>query len=260
MPATSQSRPGDQIDVQAGAKVIAGQTADQDTRGHGGRIFLIAGCQTNIAGLVSSQGHDPGADLVHIEGCQVHIASTGVVESTGPGHQPTTPNSCDNIDDANTSPGGDAGEVLRDHPADSTVCVEIWARHFILDAGGEVNADFASAGGTEGHGWIDIFAETDIVLNGTVGGPWAVHSNSGLGSDTGGDVTIKAKNSFISMSGNAVQANALLNGGTGGHVIVEAGGNVDFTNARSRLAAKTPAEQLIPVPSRGPSRASQRAH
>ena len=121
------------------------------------------------------------------------------------------------------------GEVLRDHPDTSSVCVEIWARHVIIDAGGEVNADFALSGGTDGHGWIDIFAETDIVINGpAASGAFAVHSNSRLGNDVGGDVTVKAKNAFIKLAGPALQANATPAGGQGGSVLVQAGGNVEL--------------------------------
>ena len=64
---------GLKVDVQAGAKVLAGQRATQTTSGHGGRIFVIAGCLVNVFGTVSSQGQDPGADLVHVEGCEVHV-------------------------------------------------------------------------------------------------------------------------------------------------------------------------------------------
>ena len=55
----------------------------------GGTITIVAGCALTVSdtGLVSSRGRDPGADLVHLEGCAVKIF--GVVESTvtaGGGH------------------------------------------------------------------------------------------------------------------------------------------------------------------------------
>ena len=52
----------------------------------GGPITVVAGCGLVVSptGVVSSRGSDPGADLVHIEGCTVQIL--GLVESTGPGH------------------------------------------------------------------------------------------------------------------------------------------------------------------------------
>ena len=127
------------------------------------------------------------------------------------------------------------------------MCVEIWARHVTIDAGGEVNADYAQGGGPEGHGWVDIFSEQDITINGpaagTAGTPsipggvvylkFAVHSNSHIGNDTGGDVTVKAQGSFVSLlsgtpgqAGQVLQADATANGGKGGHVIVQGGGNV----------------------------------
>jgi hypothetical protein len=57
----------------------------------GGPITLVAGCELKISdtGVVSSRGSDPGADLVHLEGCTVTVY--GKVESTGPGH--AVPNS-----------------------------------------------------------------------------------------------------------------------------------------------------------------------
>ena len=52
----------------------------------GGTITVIAGCGLTVGdtGIVSSRGKDPGADLVHLQGCNVAI--NGLVESTGPGH------------------------------------------------------------------------------------------------------------------------------------------------------------------------------
>jgi hypothetical protein len=224
---------GDKILQAALAKILAGQFAQQTSRGHGGRIFLISGCKTEILGVVSSQGHDPGADLVHIEGCEVHLGPVSLVESTGPAHEPGYPNSCDGIDD---NAGVDDGEVFRpDHPDFSTTCVEIWGRHITIDAGAEVNADFAQGGGIQGHGWIDIFAETDITLNGPVAGSakYAVHTNSGLGNDVGGDIRVVAKNSFVTFTGQVLQANATTNGGSGGTILVEGGGNVSFGSSLS---------------------------
>jgi hypothetical protein len=249
---------GDRVDVQDGAEVLAGQRAEQDTRGHGGRIFVTAGCLVNIFGTLSSQGRDPGADLVHVEGCEVHIGPNGLVESTGSAHQPTTPNSCDNIDDDDDSPGGapadefnQPGEVFRDQLATSSTCVEIWARHITIDEGGEVNANFALDGGIEGHGWIDIFSQQDIVINGPAAGnaTFAVHVNGILGNDTGGDLTVKAQNAFVQLAGQALQANATGNGGKGGHVIVQSGGNLLFgtsiVEARGSLGGGAPAGGTI---------------
>jgi hypothetical protein len=228
---------GDEINVDAGASVLAGQRATQDTQGHGGRIFVIAGCQTNIFGTLSSQGRDPGADLVHVEGCEVHLGPDALVESTASGHQPTVPNSCDGIDDPATEPGGDAGEVLRgDHPANSTVCVEIWGRHVTIDEGAEVNANFALDGGAEGHGWIDIFAEQDIVIDGPAAAPFAVHTNSSLGTDIAGDIRVMAKHSFVTASGLALQASAIGNGSDGGTIAVNASGLVNLDGATLEAA------------------------
>ena len=62
--------------------------------------------------MVSSKGADPGADLVHLEGCDVVI--DGLVQSTGSGHSvPINPaNHC-------------ATGVHSGKPANSTACIEI---------------------------------------------------------------------------------------------------------------------------------------
>lgn len=226
---------GESIDIAQGARVLAGQRSEQSTRGHGGRIWVEAGCEVNIDGTLSSQGQDPGADLVHVSGCQVNIGATGVVESTGNAHEPGAPASCDNVDDDNASVGGapasvsnQPGEVLRDHPATSSTCVEIWGRHIVIDSGAQVSADFALGAGTQGHGWIDIFAEQDVTIHGPASGNYTVHVNSLDGNDVAGDLTVKAKKGFVWLDGLSLQANATSNGSSGGHVIVQAKGNVTF--------------------------------
>ncbi len=54
--------------------------------GRGGPITIDACCDLVVGdtGVVSSRGSNPGADLVHLQGCDVTIF--GLVESTGPGH------------------------------------------------------------------------------------------------------------------------------------------------------------------------------
>ena len=83
----------------------------------GGPITLDAGCDITISdtGKVSSEGKDPGSDLVHLgAGCNVVI--NGLVQSIGVGHaQPFNPhNHCDNTNHT-------------DKPANATGCVEVWA-------------------------------------------------------------------------------------------------------------------------------------
>ena len=159
--------------------------------------------------------------LVHVEGCQVHVGPHGVIESTGSAHEPSTPSSCDGIDD---NPGVVDGEVFRsDKPDSSSACVEIWGRHIIIDKGAQINADTGLSGGSDGVGWIDILAEQDIVLNGPDAARYAVHSNgggAGVGTDDGRLITVKAKNSFINMTGKALQADSSTDG-PGGKIVVE---------------------------------------
>src|SRR5262244_711580 len=52
----------------------------------GGPITVVAGCTLIVGntGVVSSEGRDPGADLVHLEGCEVVV--NGLVRSTVAGN------------------------------------------------------------------------------------------------------------------------------------------------------------------------------
>ena len=112
------------------------------TAGEGGPITIDACCDLVVGdtGQVISRGRDPGADLVHLQGCVVHIF--GLVASTGPAHEPPFANLC-NVN----RPG---------KPADSGACVEIWSgTTLMIDSTGthkgEVNADTGTSGGTAGH-------------------------------------------------------------------------------------------------------------
>jgi hypothetical protein len=215
-----------QIRVNAGQKIVVesgalvDSTAGSGDSSHGGPIFLISGCLTLIQGTVRSVGPDPGADLVHLEGCEVHVDG-GQVYSQAHAHT------------------GASGQCAQNgHNAVSAVCVEIWARHVTIDNGGQVWADFNDSGGINGTGWVDIYAQQDINIAGpAIGSPdsvgrylpsssFAVHSNGFLGDDVGGDITIKAKTSFITLSGRAVSSDDYGNNSNGGTITAEAAGPV----------------------------------
>ncbi len=222
---------GDKIVVEPGALVES--VAGSGDSSHGGPVSLTAGCDVLVQGTVRSVGPDPGADLVRLEGCEVHVDG-GKVYSQAPAHRGASGQCADN-----------------GHAADAGVCVEIWARHVIIDNGGQVWADFALSGGITGSGWVDIYAEQDINIVGPdIGLPaqdltnppgstgrylppsdYAVHSNGLLGDDTGGVITIKAKGSFITMSGRAVSADDYGNNSNGGSIDVEAAGPVTLDGA-----------------------------
>ena len=88
-----------------------------------------------------------GADLVHLEGCEVTIR--GTVESIGVGHG--TPNSPPNHCNGNG------------HPAGSTGCIEVWGQNVVID-GGTLNTNkFGQCGGRE---WIEVFAEQNVTIRG----------------------------------------------------------------------------------------------
>ncbi|OGI60304.1 hypothetical protein A2641_01100 [Candidatus Nomurabacteria bacterium RIFCSPHIGHO2_01_FULL_37_25] len=194
----------------------------------GGPITIVSGCDLTVGltGIARSEGRDPGADLVHLEGgCDVLIL--GLVESTGQAH--TIPN----------SPVNHCNNVNRpDKPSNSTACVEIWSGDTLIinafDANnGEVNADTAQNGGHQ-IAWIDLFSKNNISIIGDITGDYAVHANEFVTNAQGGIITVKSVDGSVTASGLAIQANATSNGGSGGDVIIQAGGvgaplgNVDF--------------------------------
>jgi hypothetical protein len=211
----------------------------------GGPIFIKAGCALTVGdnGIVTSQGKDPGADLVHLEGCSVSIF--GLVESTGAGHAiPDSPaNSCS---DKTAFTGTRRNPAVRTgKPQNSTGCVEIWAGTAVVISsadghGGEVSADIGTSGGTNGRGWIDILARGSInIADGFGNDPsvaeqvYTVHANGGLAQNTddGGLINIRSLGGDVVASGNAIQASSTTAGGSGGELHVEALKNVTFDNA-----------------------------
>jgi hypothetical protein len=212
--------------------------------GRGGPITIDACCDLVIGdtGVVSSRGADPGADLVHLQGCDVTIF--GLVESTGPGHTVPPKNLCN---DPNR-PG---------KPANSTGCVEIWSGTTILiDATnghhGEVNADVGQTGGPQGTGWIDILAHKEITITGNPTAPaagtnndtvpaYAVHANMAAQNGHGGVITVISTDTTVTTSGRAIQANSSTasNGGKGGQITVLASGVVAFGTAFIQAAGDT---------------------
>ena len=197
----------------------------------GGPITIKAGTGSLVisdTGVVSSKGIDPGADLVHLEGDDVTIY--GLVESTGHGH--SIPN----------SPANHLGPPNRpDKPANSTAGVEVWASHDLLidakDHNGQVNADTSQAGGTAGIAWIDLFAKNNITILAPLPadvpatGDFTVHADQFVTNAHGGLITVKAVEGSVFISGPGLQADAKAGGGTGGHVTVEAKGDIAFIDA-----------------------------
>jgi protocatechuate 3,4-dioxygenase beta subunit len=210
---------------------LTGTGAVQGTGG--GPITIIAGCGLTVGdtGYVSSRGRDPGADLVHLESCEVRIF--GVVQSTtsGDGHAlPNSPTNHCNDDPVAHPPGGASG---------FTGCVEVWAKDITIDASGahngNVNVDGIRA---PMRGWIDLFAVGNLsILGEPAGAPkWAVSAdacpppaNSPCSNAFGGLITAKAVNGTVTTQNQAIlQAHATAIGGDGGTIIVQAGGNVDL--------------------------------
>lgn len=193
----------------------------------GGPITLDAGCNILISdtGKVSSEGRDPGSDLVHLgAGCEVKI--WGLVQSIGVGHsQPVNPhNHCDNTNHL-------------DKPANATGCVEVWAGDSLivdsLNHKGEVNADKIGQCGNGKVSWIDLFARGDIQIIGDTVAPYAVHANScGASDQPGGIITVMSTEGKVTASKLAFSASgATSNGGDGGTITVQAQKDVNLDTA-----------------------------
>ncbi len=207
----------------------------------GGPITLASACKLTVgdAGKVSSEGRDPGADLVHLEGCDVFVY--GIVQSIASGGHvtPTNPPNHCNLDTAAHPPG------IQNFSYNA--CVEIWAQNIVIDNTGthkgEVSADgIRTDAGNPKRAWIDLLAKRDITITAKTTGNYAVHANPpGATNQFGGLITVKSQIGKIVTTalvpgtvGLALQANASAAGGKGGDIIVEAGGaspngKIDFT-------------------------------
>lgn len=222
--------PKGKIDIDG--QVLSVSTQSGTGRPGGGTITIKAGCDLEISdtGVVSSRGRDPGGDLVHLEGCVVLIH--GLVESTGAGHAvPNNPANHCNLDAA-------AHPIGTGPSTGFTGCVEVWSGTTITidntsGNSGEVNADIGGPGGSQGRGWIDLFARGDINIIGGDPPDYVVHANGGLfqNTDDGGLVTIKSAGGKVITIGSAIRANSTSSGGKGGDVRIEANSDVDFTTA-----------------------------
>ena len=208
----------------------------------GGMIRIDAGCvlTESDSGVISSKGIDPGADLVHLSGCDVNVK--GIVQSTGAGHEPEVANHC-NLDPALHPQLNDATAYA--------ACIEIWGKNVTIDSTTLNSPDGANADGirTPDRAWVDVFAANNISITGSQNAtdPYAVHANAcdsvnspnaPCSNAFGGLLTIKANND-VNLTGRALQATALANGGNGGNVVVHAGNNVAFTNGSIDATAHT---------------------
>ncbi|MCE9556490.1 MAG: hypothetical protein K8T91_24335 [Planctomycetes bacterium] len=213
---------GENVDIDGTVSSHGTITGVSNQPPGGGTVTVIAHDVLTISdtGVVSSSGFDPGADLVHLEGCHVFIY--GLVESTGQGHVlPVNPPNHLN-DHAN-------------HPAGSTAGVEIWADDLlVIDStgthNGEVKADLSI--GADKRSWIDLFASREIVIIGDTTGPFAVHATNGGNGPTGGQISVISLLGTITASGLAFDATATGTGfPTGGVISMQASGTVDLDTA-----------------------------
>jgi hypothetical protein len=172
---------GLQMDVDGLVRSFGGTSGVTPQRPGGGPITLKSGCQLIITpdGVVSSEGQDPGADLVHLEGCEVTInglVQSIVVPGTNGGHAlPTTPANHCNLDTVT-------------HPAVNkfTACVEVWANNITINSispnKGQVNADGVTDNtANDTRAWIDLFAKNNITINNDNVGPYPCTPTPGDG-------------------------------------------------------------------------------
>ena len=210
----------------------------------GGMIRIDAGCvlTETDSGVISSKGLDPGADLVHLSGCDVNVK--GIVQSTSPGggHEPGVANNC-NLDPA-LHPQLNGATAY-------AACIEIWGKNVTIDSTTLGSKDGANADGIRApdRAWVDVFAANNISITGSqnASDPYAVHANAcdtnnagqaPCSNSFGGLLTVKANND-VNLTGRALQATALALGGNGGNVFVHAGNNVAFTNGSIDATAHT---------------------
>lgn len=218
--------PTGNIDVDGSVLAQSKSSGSGTGKAGGGKISIIAGCNLTISdtGVVSSQGRDQGADLVHLEACQVVVH--GLVESVnveGGGHADGVDNAC-NTDLLNHPYPGKANYF--------TGCVEIWsATTIVIDRTGGNNGEVSVDGVVANSSWIDLFARGNItIISDAVG--YAVHGNpTGATNNSAALITIKSGNGNVSTTGKAIQANATGGGSAGGVIIVQAFGDVLFDAA-----------------------------
>ena len=206
----------------------------------GGPITLVSGCKLTVSdtGIVSSEGKDPGSDLVHLEGCDVLVQ--GVVQSIAPGAGhvlPTNPPNHCNLDTTAHPNGPSSGY---------SACVEIWGNNVTIDSTGTHNGH-VSADGIRNplRAWVDIFARKNITIISDTTGNYSVSANAATTGPASGahaglinikaqGGTVVAKAAGAGTVGLAIQANGTGSAQSGGDVFVQAGGasgsgQVDFT-------------------------------
>ena len=227
---------GDTYFTEPGAVIEAGGPATPGTTiQRGGKIYIVVGCELTTEGRITSKGDDPGADLVHLEGCEVVVH--GLVESTGKGHTVNANPNQNDVQPANSCDGYTdslPGEIVHaDKPGNATACIEVWGKVITIDStgsqAGELNADIGN-GGTKGSSWIDIYAFSSLVVDDGAGNDelrnnnsgttylstYAVHANTIGGSDkTPNTIIAKVAEGPLTASGKAFESSATLTGGTG---------------------------------------------
>ncbi len=196
--------------------------------GRGGLVTNDACCDLTVGttGIVRSRGGNPGADLVHLEGCCVKIR--GLVESTSLANGDVSGNAC-------SDPLNVAGR-----PAASGGCVEVFAGDIIVvdrtgTYKGQINVDNTATSlnaNLPRRGWVDLFSQNRIIVNSATTGTFAVHANQpSVDAGEGGQIRLISSTGTISVAGRALQADATRQGGTGGDIFIEALNDVALDTA-----------------------------
>jgi probable HAF family extracellular repeat protein len=236
--------PSGNIDTRAAMlSKPGGTTAAAVVRG--GPITLTAGGALTVGpnSSIASQftataagAFNYGADRIHLESAG-NMLIQGLVQSLGGANFGTDvfggQNEC-----TGTSRAG--------KPATSTSCVELWVGGTLTVDGGDpskpgntINGSVLARSGQNGlvnatdPSWIDVHVNGNIVLKGK---PTAVGTNSFLfdaqqnsANARGGTISVYSYRGKVTASGRTFAADgATTDGGTGGLVIVEAAGPVDY--------------------------------
>ena len=237
------SAPSSNISIDGSVSASSGFSGFGNlTISKGGPVTIAAGCQLTLGpdSSVRSSGVTYGADRIHLEsGCdtliQGEVRSEGGIAYPAPLLNETLPNKCVEGARANKATSFPTGYVP---PAwQPTACLEIWSGAKITIQSKSSGALFAESGnaasGQNGLccSWIDVFAKSDIAVQGPALPFYALNARQYASHAPAGLVTVKSVNGKVTATGGGfitASGRADLTEG-GGTVWIEAGGPTNST-------------------------------
>ncbi len=230
--------PSNDISIDGSVSASAGYSGLGNlTISKGGPVTIGAGCRLTLGpdSSVRSSGVTYGADRIHLEsGCdtliQGEVRSEGGIAYPGLLLNETLPNKCVEGARTNKATSFPTGYVP---PAwQPTACLEIWSGAKITVLSKSAGALFAESGnaasGQNGLccSWIDVFATSDIAVQGPALPFYALNARQYASHAPAGLVTVKSVNGKVTATGGGFitasgRADVTEGGGT---VWIEAGG------------------------------------